>query len=146
MRFALILGLFSVVGAVACAPPVRTHGIIEREPLLRASRNRPPAQPTQLTRTAETKLKADSSPPTPPSEKTTRDTEKTTRAAEKNSKDSDACPAGMKLVDGDYCTKLDLECKKSWYDKSNKKTVCEEFEEKSTCVGEKEHKSYCMDE
>ena len=51
----------------------------------------------------------------------------------------------MKLVDGDYCTDVDYECKKSWYDKSNKKTVCEEFEPKSTCVGEKVHKRYCMD-
>jgi len=55
------------------------------------------------------------------------------------------CPAGMKLVEGEYCTDVDYECKKSWYDKSNKKTVCEEFEAKSTCKGEKIHRRFCMD-
>src|SRR6185369_4431913 len=29
---------------------------------------------------------------------------------------SNACPADMKLVDGEYCTKLELTCKRSWYD------------------------------
>src|SRR5687767_13252597 len=41
--------------------------------------------------------------------------------------DDKACPAGMKLVDGDYCTEVEHECARSWFDKSNKKTVCEEF-------------------
>ena len=27
-----------------------------------------------------------------------------------------ACPAGMILVDGDYCTQLALTCEKSWYE------------------------------
>ena len=61
------------------------------------------------------------------------------------SQSSNACPADMKLVDGEYCTKLELTCKRSWYDKSNKKTVCEEFEPKSTCVGDKVKKRYCID-
>jgi sulfatase modifying factor 1 len=57
-----------------------------------------------------------------------------------------ACPAGMKLVDGDYCSEVEHKCLKSWYDKSNKKTVCEEFEPRSACVGSKEHRRYCIDE
>jgi formylglycine-generating enzyme len=56
-----------------------------------------------------------------------------------------ACPAGMQLVDGDYCTKLENNCLKSWYDKSNKKTVCEEFGPGTRCVGEKIKKRYCID-
>src|SRR6187397_2132458 len=28
-----------------------------------------------------------------------------------------ACPSGMVLVDGEYCTDVDYECLKSWYDK-----------------------------
>ena len=51
----------------------------------------------------------------------------------------------MKLVDGEYCTKVEHVCKRSWYDKSNKKTVCEEFEPKSECVGNKVKKRYCID-
>jgi formylglycine-generating enzyme len=56
-----------------------------------------------------------------------------------------ACPGGMQLVDGEYCTDVDYKCLKSWYDESNKKTVCEEFEPVSKCVGTKVHKRFCMD-
>lgn len=56
-----------------------------------------------------------------------------------------ACPDGMLLIDGDYCTDVKHTCKRSWYDKSNKKTVCEEFEPVSTCVGKKIKKRYCID-
>ncbi|HLV20711.1 MAG TPA: SUMF1/EgtB/PvdO family nonheme iron enzyme [Polyangiaceae bacterium] len=56
-----------------------------------------------------------------------------------------ACPSGMQLVEGEYCTKVEQKCLKSWYDKSNKKTVCEEFEPKSRCVGERVKKRFCMD-
>ncbi|HEU5077462.1 MAG TPA: SUMF1/EgtB/PvdO family nonheme iron enzyme, partial [Polyangiaceae bacterium] len=58
---------------------------------------------------------------------------------------SAACPPDMKLVDGEYCTEVEHDCKKSWYDESNKKTVCEEFEPVSRCVGEKVKKRYCID-
>jgi hypothetical protein len=56
-----------------------------------------------------------------------------------------ACPEGMKLVDGDYCAEVEHKCAKSWFDKSNKKTVCEEFEPTAKCVGPKTHKRYCID-
>lgn len=56
-----------------------------------------------------------------------------------------ACPSGMQLVEGEYCTKVEQKCKKSWFDKSNKKTICEVFEPGSTCIGEKVKKRYCID-
>jgi hypothetical protein len=56
-----------------------------------------------------------------------------------------ACPEGMKLVDGDYCSDVDHECEKSWYDPNNKKTVCEKFAPKSTCVGKRSKKRFCID-
>lgn len=56
-----------------------------------------------------------------------------------------ACPEDMVLVDGDYCTELDLKCLKSWYAPENKKLICERFEEPSKCVGEKVKKRYCVD-
>lgn len=56
-----------------------------------------------------------------------------------------ACPAGMVLVDGDYCTEVEHECLKSWFDKSNKKTVCEEFAPRATCTGKRVKKRYCID-
>ncbi|HET9958905.1 MAG TPA: SUMF1/EgtB/PvdO family nonheme iron enzyme [Polyangiaceae bacterium] len=57
-----------------------------------------------------------------------------------------ACPAGMLLVDGDYCSDVDYECLKSWYDPSNKKTICEEFKPESKCVGKKTKKRFCIDQ
>jgi hypothetical protein len=56
-----------------------------------------------------------------------------------------ACPAGMKLVEGDYCTEVEHTCKKSWFDKSNKKVVCEDFEPTAKCVGQRVKKRYCID-
>jgi hypothetical protein len=68
------------------------------------------------------------------------------KADESRVKESSACPSGMVLVDGEYCSEVEHECKRSWYDKSNKKTVCEEFTEVSRCKGEKEKKRFCIDQ
>jgi sulfatase modifying factor 1 len=57
-----------------------------------------------------------------------------------------ACPAGMQLIDGDYCPEVEHTCKRQWYAKANKKEVCEEFEPESRCIGEKVKKRYCIDE
>ncbi|MEZ4226447.1 MAG: SUMF1/EgtB/PvdO family nonheme iron enzyme [Polyangiaceae bacterium] len=56
-----------------------------------------------------------------------------------------ACPSGMVLVQGDYCTKVDQKCSKSWYAEWNKKKVCEDFEPKSSCVGSRIKKRFCID-
>jgi formylglycine-generating enzyme len=58
-----------------------------------------------------------------------------------------ACPADMALVDGEYCTELELTCKKgkSRYAKQNKKTICSEFEAPTKCTGSKVKKRYCID-
>jgi hypothetical protein len=69
------------------------------------------------------------------------------KVANKSSADLDdsACLDGMQLVEGEYCSKVEHKCLKQWHDKSNDKIVCEEFEAKSTCVGQKVKKRYCMD-
>jgi len=51
----------------------------------------------------------------------------------------------MQLVEGSYCSEVEHTCKRSWYDESNKKTVCEEFEPTAKCVGERTKKRYCID-
>lgn len=56
-----------------------------------------------------------------------------------------SCPADMILVDGDYCTEVEQTCLKSWFDKSNKKKVCEEFQKPSKCIGSKVKKRFCID-
>ncbi len=54
----------------------------------------------------------------------------------------------MALVDGDYCTELELHCKagQMWYAPWNDKHICNEFEQPSKCVGKKVHKRFCIDE
>ena len=56
-----------------------------------------------------------------------------------------ACPADMVLVDGDYCTELELKCLRSTYAKQNRKTICHDFKEPSVCTGQKQKKRYCID-
>jgi formylglycine-generating enzyme len=51
----------------------------------------------------------------------------------------------MVLVEGDYCTKVKQVCKRHWYDKSNKKKVCEKFSPKSECIGKRKKKRFCID-
>jgi hypothetical protein len=58
---------------------------------------------------------------------------------------ADACPDGMQLIEGEYCSKVEHKCLKQWHDKANDKDVCEDFEPHSACVGEKTKKRYCMD-
>ena len=66
--------------------------------------------------------------------------------ANANADSGGACPSGMALVDGDYCTDLELTCKKSWYANWNDKTICEKFVPPSRCVGAQAHKRFCIDE
>lgn len=67
---------------------------------------------------------------------------------------TDACPAGMVLVEGDYCTlggpgtdqnAVKHECVQEWYAPQNKKRVCEEFAPKAECLGKKVPKRFCID-
>ncbi len=59
--------------------------------------------------------------------------------------DDSACPDGMQLVEGEYCSKVEHKCLKQWHDKANDKDICEEFEPHSECVGQKTKKRFCMD-
>jgi hypothetical protein len=56
-----------------------------------------------------------------------------------------ACPVGMVLVEGDYCTQVQHTCLVEWYAPQNKKRVCEQFKPESKCVGKKIKKRYCID-
>lgn len=51
----------------------------------------------------------------------------------------------MMLVEGDYCSEVEHQCKQHWFSKANKKKVCEEFEPTATCVGDLQPKRYCID-
>ncbi len=56
-----------------------------------------------------------------------------------------ACPSGMVLVEGDYCTDVDYVCKKSWYDKSNKKRSARSSSRSASASGAQVTKRYCID-
>jgi formylglycine-generating enzyme len=56
-----------------------------------------------------------------------------------------ACPADMKLVDGDYCSKVEQTCSRKWNSKYTHKTICMEFEAPTRCIGDKAHKRFCVD-
>lgn len=51
----------------------------------------------------------------------------------------------MKLIDGDYCSRVAHKCLVSWYAPQNKKQVCEQFAPSAECVGKREPKRYCID-
>lgn len=70
------------------------------------------------------------------------------QADEKDESDAggpDACPENMVLVEGEYCTEVEHECLEHWYDKSNKKKVCEKFAPTAKCVGQRVKKRFCID-
>jgi sulfatase modifying factor 1 len=57
-----------------------------------------------------------------------------------------ACPADMKLVEGDYCTKVEHKCLIDWFAPQNNKVVCEKFEPGlAQCTGKRVPKRYCID-
>jgi formylglycine-generating enzyme len=56
-----------------------------------------------------------------------------------------ACPTDMQLVAGTYCSEVRQTCAKGWYDKNNKKNICERFTPPSECVGERSERRFCID-
>lgn len=56
-----------------------------------------------------------------------------------------ACPAGMKLIEGDYCTEVEHECLVEWWAPQNRKRVCEQFKPTAKCTGSRVAKRYCID-
>jgi Sulfatase-modifying factor enzyme 1 len=56
-----------------------------------------------------------------------------------------ACAPEMKLVEGDYCTKVEQKCLVEWWAPQNRKRVCEQFEPPTRCVGDRAHKRFCID-
>jgi formylglycine-generating enzyme len=103
----------------------------------------PPPEPTASTRPEATPAAPDAGAPPLAQPAEPPATEPEARPAE--AEGPSACPTGMVLIEGDYCTKVEHTCKKSWYAPWNKKTVCEDFEEKASCAGQRVKKRYCVD-
>jgi formylglycine-generating enzyme len=57
-----------------------------------------------------------------------------------------ACPAGMTLVEGDYCTDVEHHCKK-WLDPSGRYHLfrCAAYDQPAKCKGSKVSMRYCID-
>jgi hypothetical protein len=61
--------------------------------------------------------------------------------------DANACPAGMVLVDGEYCPEVEQKCLE-WMDPPNSRYHefrCARYEKPAKCKGPKVHKRYCID-
>jgi hypothetical protein len=56
-----------------------------------------------------------------------------------------ACPEGMVLIEGDYCTQVEQTCLVEWWAPQNKKRVCEQLASPTKCVGKRVKKRYCID-
>ncbi len=131
MRFAVVFP-FVVVGFVACTAGVQP--VPEAPPP--AAPAAPPAAPD-----AGAAPVVDAS--VPPADAAPADADAAPTAAQDAG--PSACPDGMKLVDGDFCTKVEQQCTKHWWDDVNKKKVCENFKKPSKCIGKKVHKRFCID-
>jgi hypothetical protein len=59
--------------------------------------------------------------------------------------DPQACPAGMLLVDGEYCEDLLVECLNKFYAPQNHLWVCLEVKEPTRCRGATRHMRFCID-
>jgi len=101
----------------------------------------PPATTPPPTATAETTTS--SAPPPAPA---TSEPSSAQTVPEPGDPDVGACPDGMILVDGDYCTELSMTCLDKWEAPQNHLWVCERFAEPTRCVGEQIHKRFCIDE
>src|SRR5262249_51067799 len=53
-----------------------------------------------------------------------------------------ACPAGMALVEGDYCPALGQVC---LHEIGGPVARCQEFAKKAECAGQTQHKRFCID-
>ncbi|HEY3498226.1 MAG TPA: hypothetical protein VGK73_26190, partial [Polyangiaceae bacterium] len=123
----LRLWLVGILAAAACAGA---------RPKSSATPPKPPGNGARSVASAKAPAASARPSPRPPA---------SSSAAPRAATGPEACPNGMVLVEGEYCGEVEHQCKKSWYDKSNRKVVCEEFEPVSRCKGEKTKKRYCID-
>src|SRR5262249_11015434 len=56
------------------------------------------------------------------------------------------CPNGMILVDTTYCPRVERKCIEEEYSPQNKITICHKFSTAQRCLGELEHRRFCIDE
>src|SRR5690242_11246177 len=57
-----------------------------------------------------------------------------------------ACPAGMLLVDTDYCPRVERKCLEEEYSPQNHITICHKFAPGQKCSAEIERRKFCIDE
>jgi formylglycine-generating enzyme len=56
-----------------------------------------------------------------------------------------ACPSDMLLIDGDYCTELEVNCLEKFYAPQNHLWVCKRVAEPTRCTGPTRKVRYCID-
>ncbi|HMJ13526.1 MAG TPA: SUMF1/EgtB/PvdO family nonheme iron enzyme [Polyangiaceae bacterium] len=131
---AVVLGWKRALGCALLGVPVACSAGTQGGPAA------PEAPPGEVTTSAQPTPAPAAESSAEPSPQAAPQDEKTA-----GSKDAGACPSDMKFVAGEYCADTEHNCLKSWYDKSNKKTVCELFAPPTKCVGSKAKKRFCID-
>jgi hypothetical protein len=56
-----------------------------------------------------------------------------------------SCPEGMVLVEGAYCTELEVDCLEKFYAEQNHIWVCKKVREPTKCTGREKPMRYCID-
>ncbi len=145
MRRAFALGFVYFVYVACAAAPSPTAPITAEPPSSSPALVTSAATPTP-SESAEAPQPAPAGSASAPPKKATKPPE-SPHVANKSSADVDdsACPDGMQLVEGEYCTKVEHKCLKQWHDVPNDKNICEDFEPHSVCIGQKVKKRFCMD-
>ena len=134
MRRAFALGFVYFLYVACAASPSITA---EPQPPVPVSASASPAPPAPIASAPREVVSARPAGSASAAPKGTAKPPEAPKTANKSSADQDdsACPEGMQLVEGEYCTKVEHKCVKEWHDKANDKDICEEFEPHSTCVG-----------
>lgn len=139
-RLLLTLGVELSFLLLACTPKAqeaarraRVDPAAEQRKEIDPAKRPPSAERRELAREAKPKVGAGAAPKTPGAD----------AGAPRSA--AQVCPSDMQLVAGKYCSEVKQVCAKSWYDRANRKTVCERFKPPSECVGTRTPKRFCID-
>jgi hypothetical protein len=105
----------------------------------------PPPSPAPISVAGPTKAEVDAGPP---EASASMQPEPDAGAADApvESAQASACPNGMIFVDTSYCPRIDRKCIDEEYSPQNKITICHKFATSQRCLGEHEHRRFCIDE
>jgi len=134
----VVVGVLGLVAVTAC-----TRGEVRSEPVGTAT-----LQIGSFVASTNADLNAKIVRPGPTDPKSTDSAESPSPdSARKTASAKDACPAGMALVEGEYCSDVEQNCLE-WMDPPTSRYAhfrCKRYAKPAVCKGEKVHRRYCID-